>query len=299
LEKQQKEILTQNEELHAQHEQISYQNHQIEQKRLELSNQYEILRNAQLIIRRQHKKLKKYSLNLEEIVKQRTLQLTQANKELNEYANRITNFSFLTAHDLRAPIARIMGLSYLFTKDKDNIPQISDIIQTISKEAYDADSVLHNMMTILNMRELLLSIDCLIPVQLKDALSNAIIKAKVTDVIIDSSLNFNVLALPNMLTDIFRTLLQHSAGFRKTLALPEVSIKASYQVEQQTVIISYTDPLMNINRNSYQNQIEGLELPLYLVKIQTEALQGKMELIIHTKDFQIDLMFKTAESVKV
>ncbi|MCS7005094.1 MAG: hypothetical protein NZM38_07185 [Cytophagales bacterium] len=292
LESKQKEILSQNEELQIQHEQISAQKLEIEQKNQKIGSQFRHLKKAQRIIRRQHRRLQEYNANLEKIVELRTEQLTKLNHKLGEYANRITNFSFLTAHNLRAPIARILGLSYLFHKEKENASQVQQIIQSINKEAYNADSVLHNMMTVLNMKELSIQLENLKSIKLSDALQEAILKSKVSEISIHPSLYFQVLADFEILVDIFRTLLQYSATFRMDMNLADVVIEASYLPNHGKVVLSYKDARIQFYSASSQNQIDGLELPLYITKIQVEALQGNVEFNTKEDSFCALLSFR-------
>jgi signal transduction histidine kinase len=92
--------------------QIRNQNHEL----IEKSNEIKIL-NEELSTT--NEELTTMNESLEEAVKGRTQELELQNKQLTEYA-------FINSHLLRAPLARILGLSQLITRNKEvaNDPKI-------------------------------------------------------------------------------------------------------------------------------------------------------------------------------
>jgi signal transduction histidine kinase len=119
---------------------INYLMEQVRERNIELvekTNEIETM-NEELI-----------SMNesLEETVQKRTSELETQNKQLTEYA-------FINSHILRAPLARILGLSYLFssevTADKDkqllealivSSKELDLIIRKISDLLYDGNNM--------------------------------------------------------------------------------------------------------------------------------------------------------------
>jgi tetratricopeptide (TPR) repeat protein len=102
LTQQNQKVVSLNEEIKAQQEQVV--------------KQRDILIEKNLNIQNLHNQLKETNDNLEKIVAQRTAALKEQNKRLEEYA-------FLNAHDLRGPVARILGIINLLqmnhlTEDK-------------------------------------------------------------------------------------------------------------------------------------------------------------------------------------
>ncbi|UII33572.1 hypothetical protein LVD17_07035 [Fulvivirga ulvae] len=76
---------------------------------------------------------KKMTLLLEEKVKQRTSELTIRNRQLEEYA-------FINAHQLRAPVARLLGLAHLANHVQD-IYELKSFYHKIEQECLSLDKV--------------------------------------------------------------------------------------------------------------------------------------------------------------
>jgi signal transduction histidine kinase len=75
--------------------------------------------------------------NLELLVRQRTLELEKKNKALEEYA-------FINAHKLRAPVASILGLVNLITKQPLN-QETRDITEHLKDSTQKLDSIVSSI----------------------------------------------------------------------------------------------------------------------------------------------------------
>jgi len=64
--------------------------------------------------------LKEFNRNLERQVAQRTQQLNQQNEELVKLNHELDNFVYSVSHDLKAPLASILGLLNLLNKETDS-----------------------------------------------------------------------------------------------------------------------------------------------------------------------------------
>ena len=87
---QKEEIASQNEKLMFQARTLLVQNTELEKNQRDLTNT---------------------KLSLEKMVEARTLQIQQANKELIDQNSQLEQFNFITAHNLRSPIARLKGFN--------------------------------------------------------------------------------------------------------------------------------------------------------------------------------------------
>jgi DNA-binding response OmpR family regulator len=90
------DLKTLNEELTTANEELNSSNESLAEKNMKIENL--------------HRQLVEVNENLEYTVELRTAALKHQNKHLEEYA-------FFTAHNLRAPLARILGLVHLLKKD--------------------------------------------------------------------------------------------------------------------------------------------------------------------------------------
>lgn len=91
--------------------------------------------------RSHNKELKIINESLEETVSKRTSELEEQNKQLREYA-------FINSHLLRAPLARVLGLSFLISKEATSIKD-KELISNLLSSAEELDQIVKNISDIL------------------------------------------------------------------------------------------------------------------------------------------------------
>lgn len=101
-----KEIRYQKEQIESQKENIQKQVAEITEQNDKIKIQNHALDEIRKEVKEKNKQLELYNAKLENTVKQRTKQLLQTNAALDQFVYR-------SAHDLKGPISRIMGLCYL------------------------------------------------------------------------------------------------------------------------------------------------------------------------------------------
>lgn len=74
---------------------------------------------------------------LKQKVEERTLELSKRNKQLTEYA-------FINAHRLRAPVARILGLTTLASSGDPEL-ELPEIVRLLKKESESLDSIVRSI----------------------------------------------------------------------------------------------------------------------------------------------------------
>ena len=88
-------------------------NYKLKEKQDEILQQSEELKAQAEELQAYNEKIKTVNATLEDLVLQRTQKIQQQNKRLMEYA-------YLNAHNVRGPLARILGLIYLMDKELPN-----------------------------------------------------------------------------------------------------------------------------------------------------------------------------------
>lgn len=106
---------------------LETQQYEIEAQRDLLVNQNEQLQQTQQTIILQKEEIELKNQNLEEQVAIRT-------KKLREYNRQLKDFAFITAHNLRTPVAQILGLGQLLEM-ADNPPEDEKLYMTKLLEA--------------------------------------------------------------------------------------------------------------------------------------------------------------------
>src|SRR5690606_10288477 len=91
--------------------------------------------------------LERVKHSLEERVVERTTVLQQLNEELIDQNTKLEQFAFITAHNIRGPVARIQGLiNLLHTGDEE-------VVKLLDTSAKDLDEVISDLSKVLSIRK--------------------------------------------------------------------------------------------------------------------------------------------------
>lgn len=123
-----RELQVQREEIAAQNEELISQSESLEQHNLELE---------------------KTRTSLEKLVAKRTEELQKSNHSLVEQNTQLEQFAFITAHNIRGPVARIKGLIHLLSISPEDY---QEILLNLQGGVNTLDEVLNDLNTILNIQ---------------------------------------------------------------------------------------------------------------------------------------------------
>ena len=146
-------VISQNETLQERQEEIQTQNEELKQSQEEVLTQRDIvfaqnekLEEARVVIEKQNEETKLQNENLELEVHTRT-------KELVAYNQQLEQFAFISAHNLRAPVARILGLGNILDLESKYSEDNKMIYQKMVTTAKELDRVVRDLNTILEIRK--------------------------------------------------------------------------------------------------------------------------------------------------
>jgi len=284
------EILAQNEEMVAHNEQLVLQQHEIELQRNNLSAQNEQLQEAKRIIEEQNQLIQRKNNELGVEVERQTHDLKQTNLELIEQNSRLEQFAFIISHNLRAPMARLVGLSTILDFAKDT-KEASDIVHLMVKSTHDLDHVIKDLTLILGIQKM--NTQILSEIQLESLLHKVLktleveIKETEANIVFDFTSVNSVTSLHPYMESIFYNLLSNAIKYRHPGRSPSIRIKSKsvHGYVQLDVadnglgidIEKYRDNLFNLYKR-FHFHVEGKGMGLYLVKTQVAALGGKVEI---------------------
>jgi len=113
-----------NQQLHQKNEQLQQAVIEIETQNEEMVSQAEALRTnhekleeANAVIQHQQDELINHNEHLEELVSEKSADLIRTNAELIKYNSELRQFSYTVSHNLRGPVARLLGLTALLRLD--------------------------------------------------------------------------------------------------------------------------------------------------------------------------------------
>jgi len=216
----------------------------------------------------------------EELIKEKiTNDLLQRNRDLEQFA-------YIISHNLRAPVANILGLNLLL-KDNPSDEYRAEILKKLDTSANRLDSVIKDLNNILQVRrevsEMKTDIDLYQLVDnVKESISNLIENKKV-----DFKINFDkintIKSIRTYLGSVFFNLITNSLKYSKNDE--PVCISITTEKINDNVIIKFKDNGIGIDLSKYGDQlfglykkfnmeVEGKGIGLYMVKTQIEVMGG-------------------------
>jgi len=282
-------IESQNQELQKSKEETSAQNDALVQTQREISSQRDTvseqnkqLKAAREIIETQHHILIQKNEGLEQEILQRT-------RELVEYNQQLEQFAFISSHNLRAPIARILGLGNLLALTSD-----SEDKQMIQKELVQSARQLDRVVKDLNM---ILDVGnsgekMIVQLDVRNELELILLNFKKDIVETQAQITLEVDQVPVLSTSkpyfesIFTNLVSNAIKYRRHGVQPLIHIQAEWKDE--FALFTIRDNGLGIDLNAsgkklftlysrFHDRVEGKGLGLFMVKTQLHALGGKVE----------------------
>lgn len=271
---QNEEIKSQSEELAAQHEAMAFQNKQ--------------LFEAQKIIEEQNRQIQLKNEQLEMDIEKRTQELQHTNKELVLHNNQLEQFAFIAAHNLRAPLARILGLANVVELSKTEADK--DIaLKKLVASTQDLDHVIRDLNLILNIQK---HTSNLVSVDLSAAYLRVIkmLEKEIEETGASITHNFTeadkVYAVAPYVESILYNLISNAIKYRDPSRKPKIELTTTR--DDDFVCLAISDNGLGVNLGKYRQQMftlykrfhthmEGKGLGLYLVKTQILALGGKID----------------------
>ncbi|HYF66943.1 MAG TPA: ATP-binding protein [Ohtaekwangia sp.] len=285
---QNEEIISQHEELAAHNDQLLLQQQEIENQRNELHHQNQLLQEANAIIEQQHAQIQVKHDDLAREVDRQTQDLKKANHELIEHNNRLEQFAYMISHNLRAPMARFIGLSSILDHAKSP-EEATSITQMMIRSASELDEVIRDLGVILGVQksgsQLLVEVNLRKAIQKIETMLSDEIRATGAQLNVHLNGTENIISVPQYVESILYNLMSNALKYRHPDRIPEINIDASD--EGTFMVLRHNDNGLGIDLEQNQTKlfnlykrfhfhVEGKGLGLYLVKTQIEALGGKV-----------------------
>lgn len=252
-----------------------------------LRKAYQKITDNQKEIANKNEELKKYSENLEEQIQERTQQITQTNAELVKQNSQLEQFAFITAHNLRAPVARLLGLaSILDTKNIQN-PDNAFVVEKMVFVSYELETVIKDLNVILEIKKGINEIVEKVKFSEKLSKVSAILQHQIAEsnakIEADFSEADDIQSVSPYLESIIYNLVSNAIKYRSSKRTPLIRLKT--EIKADKILLTITDNGLGMNLSEHKTKIfglykrfhdhvEGKGLGLYLIKTQAESLGG-------------------------
>jgi len=261
---------------------ILYKNNQFKKKANEQLSQ------AKDIIENQNKELTNVNAVLEERVKDRTKELKEANVALKKSNEELDNFIYKTSHDIRGPLATLMGVCNIAQIDvKDQ--QALDYFDKLSITAFRLNEILSKLLIINQINNTALQPEEIkfcelieeLVIEHKSNFNNPEIEISKE---IDSSINF--VSDHELLRVIYGNLINNAIKFRDTSDRRQSFINLSVNKKGKHIVFLIVDNGIGISEVESEKIFEVFSkasdfadssgIGLYLVKLAVEKLNGSI-----------------------
>lgn len=283
------EISAQNEEIAAHNEQLLLQQQEIEQQKQQLKEHNNELLEAKVTIEKQNEEIQHKNEELALEVENQTKYLKETNLQLIEHNSRLEQFAYIISHNLRAPVARLVGLSTIL-EHAANQEEQQKIVKMMIKSTGELDQVIQDLGFILRIQKL--SAKILSQVDLRQVVDKVlnILEPEIRDTNTLIRTNYNEVAsiysLPQYFESILYNLISNSIKYRHPERIPVISVSSDFEGDYIKITIADNGLGIDIARNKnnlfnlykrFHFHVEGKGLGLYLVKTQMDALGGRIE----------------------
>lgn len=284
------EISTQNEEMAAQNEELLTLQDQINEQNEDLEKRNRELAEAKKIIEAQHQQLQAHAQSLEERIRMKANDLVQSNRELVRQNNQLQQFSFITAHNLRAPVARVLGLIQVLEISATEAER-KEVLDNIYKTGTDLDQVIKDLTYILDIRKG--SSENFEHVAISDTvlLTKTLLQGEIERNLVTFETRLHekhvVYGLKPYLESIVYNLISNAIKYRSPDRVPTIVVSTEHV--QHQIKLCVQDNGLGIDLKTYGDKIfgmykrfhfhtEGKGIGLHLVKTQVEAMGGTISL---------------------
>lgn len=208
-------------------------------------------------------------------------------KELIQNNKDIRQFSYITSHNLRGPIASLLGLTSLLANHEIKDKSLIEILGNIRKSAFRFDETIKDLSEVLSIKD-----NISIPKEnLKFEIKLKKVLNQCEDVIVESQANieFNFSKAEEVafnrtyLESIFLNLLMNSIKYKEDSRILNIWIET--EVDNGTIVLKFKDNGIGFDVDSNKDKLfklyqrfndkkEGKGLGLFLIKSQMEAMGG-------------------------
>ncbi|MGV3525783.1 MAG: PAS domain S-box protein [Candidatus Sericytochromatia bacterium] len=209
-------------------------------------------------------------------------ELTQKNEDLSQ-------FTYIISHNLRAPVANLLGLVSIIPENTHFSTELQQIFQGITTTATKLDAMIRDLNEILNVRRL--RDELRQPVALREEIERALDNLQ----LMEDAPRINVVlkverifTIRSYIQSILHNLLSNALKYRDPARPLEIDVRVWRENSDLRLSVSDNGLGLDMERHQgdmfrlyrrFHHQVEGKGMGLYLVKTQAEMLGGNVSVL--------------------
>ncbi|MBX7241170.1 MAG: HAMP domain-containing histidine kinase [Bacteroidia bacterium] len=216
----------------------------------------------------------------------------QLTADLMQKVKDADQFTYIISHNLRSPVARILGLASIFQPEDSGNPHNHFVIENIQKTANQLDTVIKGLNELLSLKNDhqhdFTQINLLTLLSEVKEFVRADIEKALAEIHFDISADLEITAIPSYIHSIFTNLFTNAIKYKYPDRNPVIHVTTIKENTGYLIKVSDNGKGMDMNkiksrlfspfsRFDNSSRIEGKGLGLFLVKSQVENMGGKIE----------------------
>lgn len=241
------------------------------------------IQEQQEIIARKNAEIAQRNETLESEVDRRT-------KELLDYNQQLEQFAFISSHNLRAPVASLLGLGHLLEVSTGNKEEVEQICLNMISTTRELDRVVRDLSTILETRKpshaVLTQLDLEEEVKLVKVSLEREIRETGAKIQTDFRRAPSIRTVRPLMDSILMNLISNAIKYRHPDREPLIFIRT--ERSEGVICLTVTDNGLGIDLElfgdklftlygRFHSHVDGKGLGLYLVKTHVMAMGGRIE----------------------
>lgn len=282
------ELKQRNRDLYHLNQDVETQNEEIQAQSEELMQSQESLLTAHNEIERQKGELEKQNLQLEKSLDVKSKDLLDTNQQLVVQNHELQQFSYTVSHNLRGPVASMLGLMNIYHLSVEPEERAS-VFTLMEKSAQSLETVIHDLNKIIDIRKDKFHATEKVSLETEVNLITQSLNVFITEKDVTIRQNFEadeIICIKAYMNSILYNLISNAIQYRS----PERSLVidlSSYRKDDFIAIevadnglgidlVKFRGDLFKLYKR-FHTHIEGKGLGLYLVKQQVEKMNGRIE----------------------
>ena len=271
-------------------------NSEIEAQSVEIQAQSDLVHQSQgqlieanRLIDDQRKQLFSRNQSLESELIDKNSKLTETNSELIKHNNELRQFSYTVSHNLRGPVASLLGLINLI--DPDRIHDLDrDVFSHLMTATRQLDQIIKDLSKIIDIRHDIFRIRQRIDLGSELFDITQVLRKEIEEQHVEIKTNLggctHIYSIKPMVSSILYNLISNAIRYRSNERTPVIHIKSHENDDYYFLEVEDNGLGIDLNHNKdhlfrlykrFHFHTEGKGLGLYLVKLQCESLSGTID----------------------